>query len=198
LLSPSSKLATKYGTTKGRRGAAKMVIFETDGVPNYIRQFTFSPWGYDSYYPDATTGSSSYSEYNAANPGYSPIGIIQQMVKQMAITNGSGTDSGLSLPNAPCQVYPIAFGDLFDPSVAPSTAAQTSRNSALQFLADVAYVGKTGTATPVAPSSVFGGGTTTTIPSTQIITGPYQTRIDTLKTCLENIFQSGVAVTLVE
>jgi hypothetical protein len=198
LLSPSAQLPSKYGTVKGRRGAAKLVIFETDGVPNYYRQFTLTKAGYDSYYPDGTGGSSSYSEYNATNPGYSPIGIVKQMVKQMATTNGTGTDSGLSLPNATCLVYPIAFGDLFDPSAAPSTAAQTSRNSALQFLADMAYVGGTGTATPTSPSSIFGGGSTKTIPTNQIITGPYQTRIDTLKSCLEQIFQSGVAVTLVE
>src|SRR5439155_5437631 len=38
LLSSSSQLpAGTYGTVKGRRGAAKIVIFETDGVPNTYR-----------------------------------------------------------------------------------------------------------------------------------------------------------------
>jgi len=37
-----------------------------------------------------------------------------------------------------------------------------------------------------------------TIPTNQIITGNYGVRISTLKTCMENIFQAGVGVTLVE
>ena len=40
--------------------------------------------------------------------------------------------------------------------------------------------------------------TDASIPSYQIITGPYLTRIDNLRTGLERIFQGGVQVTLVE
>ena len=101
----------------------------------------------------------------------------------MASTNGSGTDSGLSLPNAPTRVYPIAFGDLFDTTLAPGA---TFRPTALQFLANIAADGGTGTVGA------------TTLPSYQIITGTYQNRISTLKDCMQRIFQSGVAVVLVE
>lgn len=110
------------------------------------------------------------------------VNVVKQLVKPMAST-ASG-DSGMSLPNAPCRVYPIAFGDLFDTTLLPGS--NRNRNDALQFLANVAAEGNTG---PEGAS---------TIPTTQIITGTFQNRIDTMKTCLEQIFQSGVAVVLIE
>jgi hypothetical protein len=107
--------------------------------------------------------------------------VVQQIVKPMATTNASGVDSGLSLPNAPARVYAVAFGDLFDPA-----NNSTFRDTALQFLANVAAYGGTG-ATGA-----------TTIPDDQIITGTYQQRIDRLRNCMQRIFKSGVSVTLIE
>ena len=54
------------------------------------------------------------------------------------------------------------------------------------FLANVAAAGNTGTSGA------------TTLPSNQIITGSYDQRISRLTDCMERIFQSGVAVTLIE
>jgi hypothetical protein len=190
LLSPSAQLpANPYGTTKGRRGASKVIIFETDGVPNTWRGLsssvtTMNPTllGYDTYYP--TSGWCSGNQGNGNSSALSePIKVVQQIVKPMATTNGGGVNSGMSLPNAPAYVYPIAFGDLFDPVASPNA---TFRPTALQFLADVAAAGNTG------PAGA------TTIPSGRIITGPYTTRIQNLKTCMQDIFQSGVAVSLIQ
>jgi Putative Flp pilus-assembly TadE/G-like len=195
LLSPSASLPAEYTTTvggqpvRGRRGAGKMVIFETDGVPNTYRGLTsgtqtMNPTlkGYDTYYP--TSAWSSGNIGNGVEPCMSEaIKIVTQMVKPMAGTNGNGTDSGLSLPNAPCKVYSIGFGDIFDPVASPGA---TFRPTALQFLANIAATGGTGTAGA------------TTIPSYQVITGTYANRITNLKTCMQQIFQAGVAVTLVQ
>jgi hypothetical protein len=181
LLSPSASLPAQYGTIKGRRGASKVVIFETDGVPNSYSNFTLNKKGYDTYYSGITTGASPGN--GDATSMSRAVTVATQICKQMATTNGGGLDSGLSLPNAPARVYPIAFGDLFDPVASPSA---TFRPTALQFLANIAAAGNTGTSGA------------TTIPSYQIITGSYDTRISTLKDCMQRIFQSGVAVTLVE
>lgn len=179
LLSPSATLPTiTYGTTKGRRGAAKVVIFETDGVPNGYRRFSFQQAGYNSYYPNSDRYIFPNSTPRCASEA---LGVVHQMNVPMATTTGG--DSGLSLPNAPVRVYPIAFGDMFDTTLASSVS---DRPTALRFLADVAAAGTTG------PASA------STIPPAQIITGPYQTRIDNLKRCMERIFQAGVGVTLVE
>lgn len=185
LLSPSTiPAATAVGTGSGRRGAQKIVIFETDGVPNSYRVPTFNPRGFNSYYTLAG------SVTGAGNGDATGIGhahnIIKQMVKQMATTSttsGTGDDSGLSLPNAPTRVYPIAFGDLFDPVLAPGA---NFRDDAHLFLAKCAEFGGTGPAGATELSSNF------------VITGTYDQRITNLRNCLERIFQSGVSVVLIE
>lgn len=180
LLSPSSYLPSgTYGTIRGRRGAAKVIIFETDGVPNTTRTFDFIMRGYDSYYNN--TGSVSGRGDGDPTVMETAYAVVRQIVKPMATTNAVGVDSGLSLPNAPARVYTIAFGDLFDPA-----NNSTFRPTALQFLANVAAYGGTG---------MMGA---TTIPDDQIITGTYQQRIDRLRNSLQRIFKSGVSVTLIE
>ena len=209
LLSPSANLPAEYGTSanKGRRGAAKLVIFETDGVPNQYRTAVPTPatgGGYNTYYQtlggatafDPTgedgQGNQFTTSTTSATDKSNSLAVIDQMRLTMSTSASSG-NSGLSLPNAPCLVYPIAFGDLFDPTVVNSgtlgsgyTYAYKEQVAALQFVALVAQHGGTGASGQ------------TTIPSTQIIYGTYATRISTMKTCLQNIFQSGVAVTLVQ
>lgn len=180
LLSPSTSLpADPYGTIRGRRGASKIVIFETDGVPNAYSSGTFTAAGYNSYYTNLGNGG---NPGNGTEPSMSSaIAVAQQIVRPMATTTSG--DSGLSLGNAPARVYPIGFGDLFDTTLAPGA---TFRPTAHKFLSDVGVAGGT------LPSG------TTTLPSYLVITGSYQNRIDTLKTCMERIFQSGVSVALVE
>jgi len=180
LLCGSSSLSTgTYGSP--RRGAAKLIIFETDGVPNSYSTYTLNKAGYNTYYSGFGTGG---SPGNGANSSMTPaIAVASQIATQMSTTSSTGTNSGLSLPNAPARVYPIAFGDLFDPVAAPNASF---RPTALQFLANIAAAGNTGSSTA------------TTINSNQIITGPYQTRIQLLKTSMQNIFQSGVSVTLIQ
>jgi len=78
-------------------------------------------------------------------------------------------------------VFAIGFGDLF--SISPPTSSATS---ALQFLLNVQKAGGTSAASETA------------LPAGHIITGPYQTRIDNLRTTLERIMQSGVQVTLIQ
>ena len=181
LLSPSSLLPSgTYGTVKGRRGAAKIVIFETDGVPNTWRGRTFTTAGYNSHYSPGTSSGNIGNNHATVLSNTYPI--VQQIVKPMA--SDTSSDSGLSLPNAPAKVYAIGFGDLFDPVLAPG--ATTSRDQAHAFLAKVAEYGGTG---PVGA---------TTLTADQIITGPYEDRITNLRSCMERIFQSGVSVTLIE
>jgi len=103
--------------------------------------------------------------------------VIDQIRKPAASTNATGADSGLSLPNAPARVYAIGFGDIFSTSAGPSAA---------DFLLNVQKKGGTSAATDAS------------IPSQQIITGPYQTRISNLRSALERICDSGVQVTLIE
>jgi hypothetical protein len=156
-------------TRRGRRGAAKIVIFETDGVPNSTQNYQFNAKGYESYY---STGGSV-----TATPQQAAWDVVTQIVKPTATTNGNGVDSGHSLPNAPARVYAIGFGDIFSTSAGPTASA---------FLLQVQKIGNTSSMTDLA------------MPPNQIITGEYDVRIANLKDCLERIMQSGVQVTLIE
>lgn len=151
----------------GRRGAAKTVIFETDGVPNATQN-----WGY-------TGGgtANAYYQFGGSLEGSGAEGTAIAVVNRMRLLQGSG---GMSLPNAPCRVFAIGFGDLFTP---PLNSAATN---ALSFLLNVQKAGGTSAATDTA------------LPAGHVITGPYTTRIDNLKSTLERIMQSGVQVTLIQ
>jgi Flp pilus assembly protein TadG len=170
--SPSAQTArTPYGTVNGgtgRRGAAKIVIFETDGVPNGRPAWTYTNGGSaDAYYREG-----------GSNPGSSAADDAVQITKKMRLNAGSG---GFSLPSAPCRVFAIGFGDLY--SVTPEPAGATSGKA---FLLDIQQEGGTSAVTDTA------------LPAGHIISGPYQTRIDNLKDTLQRIMQSGVQVTLIQ
>jgi hypothetical protein len=169
ILSPSQYVNTDP-TRRGRRGATKIVIFETDGIPNSTQPYNFQKYGYDSYY---TFGGSTPN----TDPKGAAYDTVDQIRKPAATVQTAGTDSGLSLPNAPSRVYSIGFGDIFSTTAGPTAEA---------FLLTVQQHG--GTSPPTA----------TNMPPTQIITGPYQTRIDNLRIALQTICQSGVQVTLIE
>jgi len=171
LLSSSASLSP-VGT--GRRGAAKIVIFETDGVPNTLTNGTLQNDGPNSRYTGIGVGSfTSNGDSTVIN---NALTVVDKIV---ADTNtNAGTPSGFSLPNTKARVYPIGFGDLF-------TTGTTQEAGARTFLQDVGRRGNT-------------LGPTDLLPATSIITGDYQTRIDNLRDTLERIMQSGVQVTLVE
>ena len=195
LLSASNQLPSAFPNVSfgtARRGASKVIILETDGVPNTYRGTSGSAgmiptqMGYDTYYPPSTWCSGNMGNANSTVE-QNAYNIVKQITMQMATTGqagGSSANSGLSLPNAPALVYPVAFGDLFDSSISPN--AGTTSTQALQFLANVAAYGNTG------PSGA------TTLPSGQIITGDYSTRINLLQNCFQQIFQNGVTVSLIE
>jgi hypothetical protein len=166
----ASNATTPVGSQNGgtgRRGAAKIVIFETDGLPNSTQN-----WGY-------TNGgtANAYYRFGGTLEGSGPEGTALAVVNRMRQQQGAG---GMSLPNAPCRVFAIGFGDVFTPPLS------SSATSALAFLLNVQKAG--GTSAPYE----------TALPPEHIITGPYQTRIDNLRTALERIMQSGVQVTLIQ
>ncbi len=115
----------------GRRGAAKIVIFETDGVPNGRPGWTYSGTGFNTYFAEG-----------GGNPGSSAADDAVQVVNRMRQNAGSG---GFSLPSAPCRVFAIGFGDLF--AITPATTAATDART---FLLNVQKAGGTSAATDTA------------------------------------------------
>jgi Flp pilus assembly protein TadG len=163
---------------RGRRGAAKVVIFETDGVPNAHQMWQFNAYGYESYFTNTGNGTSDGNgSINAMQPAYD---IVTQIRKPAASSNTAGTDSGFSTGSSPARVYAIGFGDLF------STPTATQQVNARNFLLNIQKLGGTSSTTASA------------LPTDQIITGDYNTRIENLRAVLERIIQAGVQVTLIE
>lgn len=170
MLSSSTSLSPA-GT--GRRGASKIIVFETDGVPNSLINWNYQQQGRNSHYTDGGNGSGSSSA--AMTQSYN---IVDKLM--LPPVSGTAGDSGFNASSAPCRVHAIAFGDLF--SISPLT---TPGQAALDFLGTVQFKGKTQS-------------TNTAISSTNIVTGDYSTRIDTLKNLMQRIMQSGIQVTLIQ
>src|SRR5205814_390194 len=64
LLAPSQYISPSDPTRRGRKGAAKIVILETDGIPNSAQQITFNANGYDSYYTINGRPNSTHANNN--------------------------------------------------------------------------------------------------------------------------------------
>jgi Flp pilus assembly protein TadG len=158
---------------KGRRGAAKLVIFETDGVPNATAAGNFTNAGAFKSYYTVTGGTTSYS-----NNHPTVTSAALDVITTMCNLETHATKPGYATPRTPVRVHAIGFGDLFQ-------HVSTSRTDALKFLLDVQKIGNTSAASD------------TSIEDYKIITGEYTTRISNLRLAFERIMQSGVQVTLI-
>lgn len=158
----------------GRRGASKVVIFETDGVPNSYCAGTFQNNGaYNSQYTGGI-GTSSFVGNNDPSATTPAVAAVTQICALDTAAN-----PGYSTSRNKARVHAIGFGDLFETS-------NTEKAQALAFLLQVQQAGNTSAATD------------TSIESYKIITGDYNTRIANLKQALERIMQSGIQVSLIQ
>jgi hypothetical protein len=119
--------APSGGGGKGRIGANKLVIFETDGVPNTICGGSFQANGTDqSYYgTDAQIGSTGGGDYGT---GANAIVVVNQMC------NTSDPNSW----GKRAKVHCIGFGDLLEP-----TAPAGPRSTAISVLSNIQKAGNT-------------------------------------------------------
>ncbi|MCE9544505.1 MAG: Tad domain-containing protein [Planctomycetia bacterium] len=156
----------------GRKGAQKIIIFETDGAPNTNASASFNNTGaYQSYYS---------VRYNSANPGGSeyPTGVtgysdnastvttqIYSLCTQLAAQDSAG---GFSTSSKPLLIHCIAFG----PGV--STGLPTLRQ--MQTIGNV----------------------DDNMPSYKIIDGNDATIVSNLQIAVEKILQDGVQVSLIQ
>lgn len=185
LVPPWSTASSAAAT--GRTGAAKIVIFETDGVPNTTENWSFhrsiaSNGVNKSAFQNNTSGNYTLSSSSpmTGNSGFD--GAANQAINatKQIVASTTATNPGYSLPNAPARVYAIGYGDLFYYPTPRKTYG-------LQFLYNVQVAGNT--------QSADGSNS---IPANQIITGPFDTRIDNMRSAMQTIMQSGVQVTLIQ
>jgi len=200
LLSSSTALSTADYGDRGRRGAAKIVIFETDGIPNTTLSWSLTGSGVDTRYRNSGTSETWTGDSNVNTHGRAAIAVVDRIV---APTSTSGF-SGFSTPNSQARVHAVAFGDLFDAYNGSNFSSLSGgAQGALRFLLRVQQRGNTSAA----------GDPPAMIPFEQIITGPYQRpnpslpedpvsnppgRIEKMRVAYERIMQSGVQVTLIQ
>ncbi len=195
LLSSSASLSGTDYPTKARRGAAKILIFETDGVPNGTPAWSVAGTGYNTFYSNSgsavtwagetrngvTLDSTFVNNATAANAALA-------VVKQICTLESGSSNGGHSTVNTPARVYPIAFGDIFTGyNGTYASLSSTQAQDAVKFLTRTGQLGNT---VPWNASA--------TLPTTSVITGDYGTRINNMKSTLERIMQSGVQVTLIQ
>jgi len=171
----------------GRKGANRMIIFETDGAPNRCATAAFKSDSVNSYYeirlknpedvydelnteiPVVTT-TNSYSA--ASNAAYA---VVQQICKDES-------EGGHSSARRPVQIYSLGYGSLFE-----SANAGTNQDDAKKFLQTLQY--HSGTATTTSASD---------FPDEQLVYGTSAQRIERMRVAFTSIMQKGVQVSLIE
>jgi hypothetical protein len=172
----------------GRKGAQKMVIFQTDGVcsataypPGGMNTLFQNQGAYRSYFRvryDAP--GSNRNEY----PTYVASGADEAAAQALAVTSRiceQDTALGFSTRRKPVRVHTLAFGSLFE-----AGGNSTEANRALSLLQQMQFIGgvQDSPALPLAPE--------------KIITGSATQRIDRMRTAFSNIMQDGYSVTLID
>jgi hypothetical protein len=195
LLSSSSTNLRTYATPSttyrgydgglGRKGASRIVIFETDGAPNTRAYRAITASGSDSYYPvrikDPSSISNGQNEFPSSG-GFSDTEVFN-VVKQIVALD-TASPPGYSTSRKTAYVYGLGYGSLFDP-----TNTSSAQTSALTFMQTVQYYGNVNTA---------GGTSGTNFPDWQRIYGDTTTRATRLQSAFTKIMQSGIQVSLIE
>jgi hypothetical protein len=169
----------------GRNGASRLVIFETDGVPNTGATSTITGSGTNAYYPirvydPANMGDSKNVEW-PSNPAYANSQVYGTVTQICAQTTAN--PPGYSTTRKPVQVYCIGYGSLYDPN-GPGT---TVRNNGMTFLQTIMF--NSGTA-PNSNGSSF--------PDSLLIYGDVNSRVTRMRNAFTQIMQSGVQVSLLQ
>ena len=155
----------------GRKGANKMIIFETDGQPTSNASGTFQSGG---AYLSKFTGIS-----DAGSSGADATSALNTLQYVCNLTTAN--PSGYSTIKNPVSVHSIAFGQLFE-----TNSTSTGTAAAMDFLVKCQIKGNT------SPSG------STTLNSEKIIIGNYNERIEKIRSAFERVLQSGIQITLIE
>ncbi|MBL9123840.1 MAG: hypothetical protein JNG90_09425 [Planctomycetaceae bacterium] len=164
----------------GRRGAQKLIIFETDGAPNTTASATFVNGGtYKSYYRIRyNSNNPSASEFPTSVSGYSDnasqvTSQINSICTQICASE-TASSPGYSSNSKKVQIHCIGFGPQFDPSSSGFAAAKATLNQ-MQVIGNV----------------------TDGMPSYKLIYGDEATMINNMQKAFTQILQDGIQVSLI-
>jgi Flp pilus assembly protein TadG len=166
---------------RGRRGAQKVVVFETDGMANTTATATFTNAGSTlSYYRIRQGTTNEYPTVGGSTdvPG-ARDGTYAVADRMVALETNMTTGPGYATARKPVLIHCLAFGALFE-----ADAAGTDQTNALDFLHTLQVKGSTATGSA--------------LPSYKKITGTPAERITKIRDAFRTIMQDGVQVTLIE
>lgn len=171
----------------GRKGAQKIVVLETDGLPNTTATASLANGGaYNSYYQVRYNSSNpSSSEFpSVAGYGDNASTVTNQIysICQQICALDSANPPGYSTSRKPVLIHTIGFGPVYEPS-APERAG------ALATLEQIQYIGNT-QSSPTAPIDVD--------QPYKIIYGTQSQIIQDLQQAFTIIMQGGVQVSLLQ
>jgi hypothetical protein len=171
----------------GRNGATRLVIFETDGVPNTEAQATMAGSGANSYYPIRIVNPANLGDpANKEWPG-KPSGSYQNTqvygVVQQICASSTASPPGYTTSRKPVQVWCIGYGSLYD----PSGPGKTVRSNGMAFLRSIMFYSGT------APDT-----TGSNFPDSLLVYGTSGQRVTRMQNAFTQIMQSGVQVSLIQ
>lgn len=181
--SACSSYATPAGIAggNGRKGAQKIVIFETDGAPNTTAGGTLTNGGaYQSYYKVRYNPSSpSSSEYPTGISGYGDndptvTSQINNLCTQICAPD-TASPPGYASGSRKVLIHCIGFGPMFAPGGSEAAANTATLNQMQQI-----------------------GNVNDGMPSYKIIYGSQNTVITDLQQAFTNILESTVPVSLIQ
>jgi Flp pilus assembly protein TadG len=158
----------------GRKGAQKVIIFETDGLANCMATASLVTNGSYKYYQIRyDMNNPSASEY----PSITPLGINDSNVLNQVYTLVQQLASDYGTARNPFRLYAFGFGPVFQ---GPDASAALQTLQTMQY-----YAG-----TQSDPS--------TPLPSNQIITGTDAQMSANMTAAFTSILQSGVQIALIK
>ncbi len=164
----------------GRKGAQKIIIFETDGAPNTTAYATLNGGGaYNSFYAIRYNNTTGNGEFPSQVWGYADndptvTSQIYSILNQICALD-SAASPGYSTSTKKVLVHCIGFGPVFDPSSSTAATATATLNQ-MQTIGNV----------------------TDGMPSYKIIYGSESTVISNLQKAFTKILQDGVQVSLIQ
>ncbi len=165
----------------GRKGAQKLIIFETDGAPNTTANSALTAAGaYNSYYNIRYNYSNpSGSEFPTNVNGYGDLNsnVCNQIISicNQICASDSANPPGYSSSSKKVKIHCIGFGPYFAPS--SSTAA-----AATAFLDQMQQIGNV----------------TDGMPSYKIVYGTQDQVISNLQQAFQKIMVDGIQITLIQ
>jgi hypothetical protein len=171
----------------GRKGAQKLIIFETDGLPNIraTKALTTSSSPHESYYPIRYNSTDpTLSEYATVSGELSDndANVLSDVNSICTALTADEANHGFGTRAKPVLIHCIAFGGVIGSS-APSTLVT------METLGNIPVEQRIGSTT--AP---YGS---VTAPY-KLITGTETQMRDGLRNCISRIMQAGIQVSLLE